>query len=121
MDADQFMQEVLEAREQPLKTIQEYSLRIYQEASLPRNRVCPCEGDYLGAYRAKWLFFPCEVFTAKSKLNFKPEMVPKPYPEGRKGRVCLGGGYIVSYAVQCLDGVAENSNKLSDLDCFKTS
>jgi len=29
MDADQFMQEVLEAREQPLKTIQEYSLRIY--------------------------------------------------------------------------------------------
>ena len=53
MDADQFMQEVLEAREQPLKTIQEYSLRIYQEASLPRNRVCPCEGDYLGAYRAK--------------------------------------------------------------------
>ena len=29
MGADQFMQEVLEAREQPLKTIQEYSLRIY--------------------------------------------------------------------------------------------
>lgn len=48
-------------------------------------------------------------------------MVPKPYPEGRQGRVCLGGGYIVSYAVQYLDGVVENSNKLSDLDCFKTS